>query len=750
MICKHYILDGRVQGVGFRPFVHNLATQLNLAGWVQNTSGNVSVRVEGDAHVVADFERRLISDAPPQAKPSIRERWDKTVRQLKSFLIITSDSQAKTGNHNVQVPPDHYCCPDCQSELLDSANSRYDYAFINCTQCGPRYTIIDSLPYDRRNTAMADFPLCDNCAAEYQSPSNRRFHAEPLACPQCGPTLTYTSTREGIQHDAINSACEAIQKGLVIAVKGIGGFHLMCDATQTQPIEWLRNHKPRPHKPLAIMLLPEQLDEYTHATDTHRQQLTSDVRPIVLCPKKSGVALAENIAPQLQEIGIIFPYSPLHFLLMATLRRPLVVTSANISGEPVLTEATDIHNRLQHLVDGVLNHNRPIRRPADDTVMHVVVNKPHVIRVGRGIAPLELGSPYPLDKNNTLVATGAQSKNTLCLAFDQRIIVSPHIADMDSLRSHTVFEQLIQELPALYNRNTTHIAHDAHPGYATTRWSTQQSQPRFAIYHHHAHASSLYAQTSGRNLTCDQNIMVFTWDGVGLGNDSHLWGGDCLHGHPGNWQRTLYFKPFKLPGGDRAAREPWRIADSLRLHCGIKFTSDDPLLHKMWDQNVNAPLTSAVGRLLDGCAALLGICSHASYEGQAPMELAAIAEQSNTDKHIDLPIIDGQVIWFGLIKWLIRKPHETAFAARVIHNTLAHSLIRQAVATANKTGIKTVGISGGVFQNRLLVERLTTLLPQHGLTLHHPQQIPVNDGGISIGQIIEASALMHKQSSRPL
>ncbi|WP_075186434.1 carbamoyltransferase HypF [Teredinibacter haidensis] len=749
MIARHYILGGLVQGVGFRPFVHGLATKLNLNGWVQNVNGRVLVLVEGDEAAITQFEQRLITDAPPLAKPTIRDRLDKTVHRLKTFVILGSDAQANTHTiSEIHLPADLYCCPDCQWELLHDDDRRHCYAFINCTQCGPRYTIIDELPYDRCSTSMRDFELCEDCTKEYYNTQDRRFHAEPLACPKCGPQIEFTSKLEGKKADSLNTACKAIDNGQIIAVKGIGGFHLICDAYNQTAISWLRQTKPRAHKPLAVMLLPAQLGEHSLASEAHIQQLISPVRPIVLCPKRPESKLPDSIAPGLNEIGIIFPYSPLHFLLMDQLQRPLVVTSANISGEPVITDSKDVLNRLSHLIDGVLDHNRPIRRPADDSVIQICAEKAHTLRIGRGLAPLELRSPYPLLDGETLLATGAQSKNTLCLSFANRLVVSPHIADMDSLPSQELFEMLATDFARLYQRTPHIIAHDAHPDYATSRWAKKQKVKQHAVYHHDAHASSLYAQTGSNDLKADETIIAFTWDGVGLGSDNGLWGGECLFGKPGQWQRMFHLKPFKIPGGDRAAREPWRIADSLRLHCGKSFKSNDPLLQSMWEQNINSPLTSAIGRLLDGCSALLGVCKNASFEGQAPMQLAAIAETSDTHKYIDLPIVGEEVIWLGLIKWLMRNQQDQAFAARVVHNTLAHSLLRQALLLSEQTHITTVGVSGGVFQNRLLIEHLSHLLPEHGLKLHHPQSVPVNDGGLCIGQAIEAAAVLKKSSKK--
>lgn len=740
MISREYILSGCVQGVGFRPFVHNLAHTLNLTGWVLNQNGCVSVRVEGNAGNVALFEKKIISEAPPLAKPCITARFEKKAMQFSRFEIKQSQTNSNQRTASVQLPADLYCCPECEAELFDTSNFRYQYPFINCTQCGPRYTLIDALPYDRRATSMHTFTLCAACDKEYRNPNDRRFHAEPIACHTCGPQLEYIQGNNATREHTLDKVCHAIANGKIIAIKGIGGFHLLCDATNNDAVARLRERKSRPHKPLAIMLLPEQLTHYAILTPRHREQLFSPVRPVVLCPSRARTNLAKELAPGLNELGIILPYSPLHSMLMQQWQKPLVVTSANISGEPVFTEAEDIIERMPHIVDGILNHNRPIRRPADDSVIHIHNDAAHTLRIGRGIAPLELRSPFSLPDATTVLATGAQSKNTLCLAFGDRLIVSPHIADMENLRSQSVFEQLCGDFTSLYQHHPTCLAHDVHPEFSTSRWAKKQGLPCYAILHHHAHASSLYAQTGNDDLLAQQDILAFTWDGVGMGDNSELWGGECFSGRPGHWLRQIHFAPIKLPGGDKAVREPWRIGESLRLHCGLPYTRNDTMLPTLWQRSNYSPASTAVGRLLDGCAALLGLCDTVSFEGQAPMLLAALAMQNDSAHFIELPIKNNEVRWQPLVHWLIHNLQHQAFAARVVHNSLAHSLVEQARQLHKKTQLKRVGISGGVFQNSLLVDTITEQLPKYDLHLHHPQHIPVNDGGLCIGQAIETAA----------
>lgn len=740
MISREYILAGCVQGVGFRPFVHNLALTLNLTGWVLNQNGCVSVRVEGRADDIARFEIKIISEAPALAKPRITARLEKKAMQFSRFEIKQSQINSNKRTSSIQLPADLYCCPQCEAELFNPSNFRHHYPFINCTQCGPRYTLIDALPYDRQATSMRTFPLCDACEKEYRDPNNRRFHAEPIACPTCGPHLEYISGNKTTRENTLQLVCHALSLGKIIAAKGIGGFHLLCDATNSDAVMRLRERKARPHKPLAIMLLPDQLARYVKLTPCHKEQLFSASRPVVLCPSLAHTHLAKELAPGLNELGIILPYSPLHSVLMQLWQKPLVVTSANISGEPVFTEAEDIIERIPHIVDGILNHNRPIRRPADDSVIQIHGGAAHTLRIGRGIAPQELRSPFLLPDETTLLATGSQSKNTLCLAFADRLIVSPHIADMENLRSQSVFEQLCGDFAALYQHHPTCYAHDAHPEFSTSRWAKKQGLPCYSILHHHAHASSLYAQTGHNDLDPQQDILAFTWDGVGMGDHHELWGGECFSGRPGHWLRQTHFAPIKLPGGDQAVREPWRIAESLRLHCGLPCARNDMMLPALWKHANHSPTSTAIGRLLDGCAALLALCDHVSFEGQAPMLLATLAAQNESAYFIELPIENNEVRWQTLVHWLLNHSQDKAFAARVVHNTLAQSLVKQARWLYQKTRLNTVGISGGVFQNSLLVETIAEHLPKYGLRLHHPQQIPVNDGGLCIGQAIEAAA----------
>jgi hydrogenase maturation protein HypF len=734
--ARRWILTGRVQGVGFRPFVYLLAQRFDLKGVVQNQVGQVMIEVEGEASVLDDFSTALITDAPPLSRPHIASGTTIPPRAFSSFEILDS---ASAGATHIHVPPDLYLCADCQREMNDAQDRRYRYPFINCTQCGPRYTLITRMPYDRANTTMAGFVLCDACRAEYEDPTSRRFHAEPIACPQCGPQLEFASGDVRLKSEAALSACiAALCRGEIVAVKGIGGYHLMCDAHNADAIARLRARKHRPHKALAVMF--KGLDEVRAELQVSAQAeaaLGDAARPIVLLPRKQESSLPDGIAPGLHEIGAMLAYSPLHHLLLAQLDTPLVATSANLSGEPVLTEGAEVETRLGKVADAFLHHDRPIARPADDAVLRIIANQPRLIRPGRGIAPIEIELPFEFSRPT--LAVGGHMKNTIALGWGKRAVLSPHIGDLDAPRSIEVFEQVIADLQRLYGVTAEAIACDAHPHYASSRWAMQQGLPLQRVWHHHAHASALALEHG-----VDKTWLSFTWDGVGLGEDGTLWGGETLHGRVGDWHRVASLRPFRLPGGDKAAREPWRSAAGLCWEMGVDsaFPVDDiSLLHTAWQRGINTPYTSAAGRLFDGAAHLLGLIAHASYEGQGGMLLEQAA--AGEGETIVLPLNeDAQgllvVDWQALIAAMMRSEIPLATRAMTFHRSLAHSIVMQAQRLHAQQPFDAVGLTGGVFQNKLLAELALQGLKQAGFDAHLPQQIPCNDGGIALGQLMEA------------
>ena len=745
-------LSGQVQGVGFRPFIYRLAIEHRLTGWVKNCVGTVEIHVQGRSQNINHFVNDIFDKKPPLAKPHLDSDKQAEIAAFETFKILDSEPQ---GEANISVPNDLYLCDDCLVELNNPDDRRYRYPFINCTQCGPRYTLIRRLPYDRPNTTMAEFTLCPSCLAEYEDPNNRRFHAEPVACPECGPSLVFHSNSSKLNkticnnESALKNTIVAFQQGEVVAVKGIGGYHLMCDASNNNAVARLRKNKPRPDKPLAVMF-PSPLESpfkivesSVSLTPDDKSFLLQPARPILLVEKKQGSILSEEIAPKLNEVGIMLPYSPLHHLLLNDFGGPLVATSANISGEPVLIENHQVEKRLAHVADACLHHNRPIQRPADDPVYRTIANKPRPIRTGRGSAPIELKLPFELAQ--PVLAVGAHMKNTVTLAWKNRAVISPHIGEMDTARSFEVFENTINDLQDLYNIKAEQLICDAHPGYTSTRWANKQNVPVSSVYHHHAHASASYYECESA-MKADEAILAFAWDGVGYGEDGTLWGGETFLGKPGDWLRVASMKPFNLPGADKAGREPWRSAAALCWEIGLPFEEipvKDSLLKQAWLRKINSPQSTSVGRLFDAVAALIGVRIQASFEGQAAMELESQCSSlmNNVDAYVDIDLEESgnllKINWKSLIVEITDSTLSVSHRAAVLHSSLAHNILKQAKIFRRKHDVNTISLCGGVFQNRVLSEKAMALLSAEGFKVCLPELIPVNDAGISFGQVIE-------------
>jgi len=738
--ARQILLSGKVQGVGFRPFIYRLAIEHNLTGWVRNCVGVVEVHVQGEHQDLEDFLSDIFAKKPPLAEPRLESDEQAGLAEYDTFNILQSKI---LGEAKISVPNDLFLCDDCLAELNNPSDRRYRYPFINCTQCGPRYTLIKALPYDRPNTTMAEFELCPPCLAEYEDPSNRRFHAEPVACPDCGPSLSFHSDQTVLDGNEISlkNSVEVLRQGKVIAVKGIGGYHLMCDANNTDAVARLRKNKPRPDKPLAIMFPAPVNNPFKYAersvslSEGDKTFLLQPARPILLVPKSEATELSELIAPGLNEIGIMMPYSPLHHLLLNDFNGPLVATSANISGEPVLIHNHEVEKRLAHIADACLHHNRAIERPADDPVYKTIADKARPIRTGRGSAPLELTLPFDLEQ--PVLAVGAHMKNVITLAWKNRAVISPHIGEMDSARSLEVFDNTINDLQKLYGVKAEAIICDAHPGYATTRWAHRQALPIHSVYHHHAHASAAYYECE-----TEEAVIVFTWDGVGYGEDGTLWGGETFVGNPGQWQRVASIRPFNLPGGDKAGREPWRSAAALCWETGQRYDDipeKDPLLQQAWQRKINAPQSSSVGRLFDAAAALTGVRTIASFEGQGPMEFEALCKTPDNYIEIALEKTDNLLInnWEPLVSAMLDSTLSVSERASLFHASLARAILKQARAIREMHAVNTVSFAGGVFQNRVLTEYAIALLSDDDFKVRLPELIPVNDAGISFGQIIE-------------
>ena len=733
-IAQFITINGRVQGVGFRPFVYRVAHQHQISGWVRNVNGAVEIHAEGRPVQLQRFSDALLNEAPPLSAPGPLAITDCAAEQIEDFSIRDSQSASTADIH---LPPDGFVCADCLAELHDPTNRRHRYPFINCTQCGPRYTLITALPYDRPNTAMRDFTLCPDCRQEYDNPLDRRFHAEPIACPVCGPHLQFVSAEETHEGDeaALAAAVAALHAGKIVAVKGVGGYHLLCDARNDEAITLLRARKPRPAKPLAVMFRDiDTLRSAVGVTPEMERLLASPERPIVLLRKRDESGLSELIAPALAEIGCLLPYSPLHDLLLTDFGGPLVATSGNLSGEPVLTDTQEAQTRLAHIADAFLHHDRPIVRPADDPVYRVIAGVARPLRMGRGSAPMELELPAVLPA--PVLALGSHMKNTLCLAWSNRAVVSPHVGELDTLRSLDTLGQVAADLQRLYQVQATRLIVDRHPGYGTRRYARDSGLPLFEVWHHHAHASALaweFPEVS--------EWIVFAWDGVGLGEDQTLWGGEAFTGAPGRWQRAASMRPFRLPGADKSGREPWRAAAALLWETGQTAPFAPEPLHQAWSARLNSPASSAVGRLFDAAAALCGVCSHASFEGEGPMRLEAVAADTEGEV-VALPLEHDllgvwRTDWAPLLPMLTDPTRPVAERAASFHLSLAQALVEQAKQLREQTGIRSVGLTGGVFQNRLLAEAAIELLEAAGLSVHLPRRVPVNDAGLSFGQVIE-------------
>jgi hydrogenase maturation protein HypF len=740
-IARHLVMTGRVQGVGFRPFVYRLAHEHALDGLVRNLRGDVEVVVSGPAGEVASFEREIVSRAPPLARPAIRASAETEPPAAPGFHIASSSA---TDAPQVSVPPDFFACDDCVRELGDPDDRRHRYAFINCTQCGPRYTIITALPYDRPNTAMARFPLCADCRLEYENPLDRRFHAEPVACPACGPHLAFVGPATATDDDgAIAAAVAVLRSGRVLAVRGIGGYHLVCDACNEAAVQRLRERKRRPHKPLAVMFPqagPDGLETVRaelRPGEVECAALTDPSRPIVLVPRGGDSRISPSVAPGLGEVGAFLPYSPLHHLLLAEFGGPVVATSGNVSGEPVLTDAEEAGERLAGVADAFLHHDRPIVRPADDSVVRVAAGRARPIRLGRGMAPLELELPAPLPE--PVLAVGGHLKLTVALAWERRVVVSPHVGDMGTPRSEQVFRQVVADLQRLYDVEARRYLCDAHPGYATTRWARAGDRPCMELFHHHAHASALVTEHG-----LAEDAIVFAWDGVGYGADGTLWGGETFAGRPGHWRRVASLRSFRLPGGDLAGRSPWRSAAALAWEVGVEcpVAVPDPIVREAWTRGVNSPRSSAAGRVFDAMAAIVLGITETSFEGQGPMWLEAEAAGRAGAQFPELPLAPDEagltrIDWSPLLGWCADGRRGRPERALAVHLSLAGAIGRVARAERERTGLGTVGLTGGVFQNRLLTERAAAELGGHGFRVLLPECIPCNDGGIAYGQVAD-------------
>jgi hydrogenase maturation protein HypF len=770
-------VTGVVQGVGFRPFVHRLARELDLSGLVGNDAEGVFVEVEGDPAAVAAFARRVRDDAPPLASVAsvvmielpVRERTPSTGVAPDRFVIVPSRAG---GAVTTLVPPDVAICADCRRELLDPTDRRCRHPFITCTNCGPRFTIVRSLPYDRPFTTMAGFPMCGRCEREYHDPADRRFHAQPIACPDCGPTLRYepTATDDATgsavgTEPALAAAQRRLAAGGIVAVKGVGGFHLACDATSTAAVALLRQRKQRPHKPFAVMVADVATATAIAAFRPEElTALTSLQRPVVLVPRPAdggamdAPAVVEQVAPDNPTLGVMLPSTPLHELLFAPALDPavrvprvLVMTSGNVSGEPMAFDDADARERLGHLVDGFLTHDRPIHVPCDDGVVRAIGGELVPLRRSRGDAPLPIA--LPVDAPPTL-AVGAELKNTIGVAVGRRAWLSQHIGDVGDLATLHALERAVAQLTDLFAVDPEVVVADPHPAYATHAWARRHHLERLAtVQHHHAHIAAVLAE---HGVPPDEPVIGVAFDGTGYGCDETVWGGEVLLADLSQARRVRHLAVVPLPGGDSAVTNPARMALAHLWAAGIGWDDDlacvaavtpqeRTLLRQQLERGVAVAPTSSMGRLFDAVSALLGVRQAITYEGQAAIELEWLADRSDgaapaPDYRFPVrPVIDPGPVLAAIVRDLRAGVPSPAIAA-AFHLAVADAVVQVATEVAADGGPRTVACSGGVFQNDRLTTATRTGLEQAGFRVLTHRLVPPNDGGLALGQLAVIAA----------
>lgn len=693
-----------------------------------NTASGVFIEVQGNRAATSAFARRVLEEAPPvsQISSSQTEELDTRPEETEFVILASQDTQGKT----VTILPDLATCPDCLQEILSDLDRRYGYAFTNCTNCGPRYSIINDLPYDRPNTEMRAFAQCPECLREYNDPANRRFHAQPNACPRCGPQLELLLPGDTAANP-LAAATELLEAGGILALKGIGGYQLLCDARLELVVQELRRRKQREEKPLAVMFPNlESVKEHCHLQAGETALLQSHAAPIVLLQRRPESDLAPAVAPENPFLGVMLPYTPLHHLLMTRLHFPVVCTSGNLHDEPIVYREADARDRLAHLADARLTHNRPIARHLDDSVVRVTSRGEQFFRRARGYAPL------PLRFHNTgpnILAVGGHFKNTIAIAFDDQVILSQHIGDLSTPEAHDAFKQVVADLPRLYDFTPDIVACDRHPDYLSSQYAHGLGLPVVAVQHHHAHVAAVMAEHEPSGP-----VLGAAWDGTGLGDDGTIWGGEFLLCEGAGYERVAWLDPFPLVGGDAASREPRRSALGLihELDRPVDFphglTPEElAVLHQALAQGVNTIMTSSIGRLFDGVAALLDLRQLTAFEGQSAMALEFAAEG-----HLGKPYpfdLGDTLDWRSMLQAIIvdrdRSIPVSEISAR-FHGTLVEWL----VAVARKVGVGKVALSGGCFQNRLLWEGGAERLAAAGFEVLTPKQLPVNDGAIAAGQ----------------
>lgn len=744
-------VSGRVQGVGFRPFVCRLAQQLGLEGSVCNDAHGVSIHIQGVTTAIERFESRLCSEAPTQADISTVQREILEPTAFAGFCIAESqsDKPAVTGT---QIPADIGLCERCLAEFHDPNNRRYHDPFINCSDCGPRYSILHALPYDRSRSSMREFDLCPACQGEYRDPGSRRFHTQGISCPDCGPRIELFDKKGGPVAEggeAVGKVAGIIKQGGVVAFKGIGGFHLLCDATHPQAVETLRRRKRRKSKPFAVLCRDLQMAQKLADLTGHEVEwLTSDAKPIVLVRPKAGTELSDRVAPEVGRLGLFLAYTPLQHLLFEHLDRPLVATSANLSGEPILYRADQVLDKLcspgREVVDYVLDYDREIVNPCDDSLVQSINGKTVTLRLARGLAPFYL--PFRSPFKGSVLAVGAQQKSSVALAGGEQLVLSPYIGDLHSLASLQRFERTIERLASFAPCEVSALGCDCHPHYHSTQWAQSHAEqnrvPLLEVQHHHAHVLACMAEFNLR-----RPVLAFSWDGTGWGDDGTVWGGEVLLADARRYQRALHLKPFKLLGGDLANRQPKRVALSLLFEQFVleevlalesptvqAFSSDQiRQLYQMHQQNLNSPLSSSMGRLFDAVASLLGVVQTLDYEGQGGLLLEALYDRRVFESY-SWNLSDEQMDPGPVVERLLSDRKQGA-SLRGMVSRFFNGLVELVEQVSDRYPHLPVVATGGVWQNQTLLTLLDRRFENRTQTLYFQQDTPMNDAAIALGQL---------------
>jgi hydrogenase maturation protein HypF len=737
-------VEGVVQGVGFRPFVHRLAAELDLGGWVANDERGVLLEVEGEPGAVESFLERLRAEAPPLASV---ERVSATALPATGERKFAIRESASGGRVEALVSPDSATCADCLAELFDPADRRHRYPFVNCTNCGPRFTIVTGVPYDRPLTTMAGFAMCERCLAEYRDPADRRFHAQPNACPDCGPSLALLAPggRELEASDPLAEAVAGLAAGKVVAVKGLGGYHLACAAADEEAVKALRARKHREERPFALLAGDlRAAGSLVELSPREQSLLSGRERPIVVARRRPAAEVARSVAPRSPDLGVMLPYSPLHHLLAHDAGEPLVLTSANVSDEPIAYRDEDALERLAQIADLFLVHDRPIHTRTDDSVVRATSGPPLLIRRSRGYVPASVDLPLEAPP---LLACGAEQKNTFCLARGRRAWVGHHIGDLENWETLRSYREGVEHFERLFAVRPGLVAHDLHPEYLSTKYAQEREGVELVgVQHHHAHLAACLAEQGERGPAVGA-----IFDGTGFGPDGTVWGGELLVGDLAGFTRAGHLWPVRLPGSERAIREPWRMACAWLVETAGPEPELPPTLAgevdpgrwaevaRLCQTGTASPLTTSAGRLFDAVAAMCGVRAFVSYEGQAAVELEALCDPADCGAYelaFEHGVLDARPLIAAVAADVAAGVRVAAVSAR-FHEGLARATAAACAASGERTAV----LSGGVFQNRVLLERTAEHLERAGLRVLRPEALPPNDGGISYGQAAVAAAL---------